>query len=145
MNESNGKQKGTSGQDKTREAGAGRILAFTVLSILFNLALGLFLLFAVRQNTGIRWLSLTSQTSRLILEVVLRGLLLLSPLVLTYVVNNILLQILFRNVLPPKGIGLYALLLILVIQTLSIYGMMRYTGGEGATVTAVMKWLVSGI
>ncbi len=136
---------GASRQDKTREAGAGRIFLFTVLSILFNLALGLFLLFAVRQNTGIRWLSLTSQTSRLILEVVLRGLLLLSPLVLTYVVNNILLQILFQNVLPPKGIGLYALLLILVIQTLSIYGMMRYTGGEGETVTAVMKWLVSGI
>ncbi len=145
MNKTSGKQMGASRQDKTREAGAGRIFLFTVLSILFNLALGLFLLFAVRQNTGIRWLSLTSQTSRLILEVVLRGLLLLSPLVLTYVVNNILLQILFQNVLPPKGIGLYALLLILVIQTLSIYGMMRYTGGEGETVTAVMKWLVSGI
>ena len=119
-----------------------RLLFYSICCIMVNLMLGWFLVYVIRQNTGIKWMTLASKPYLLIIEVVLRGLYLLSPFFLTYIVNNALLQLFFLKEQAPKGIRLMSLLLILVVQISFICGTeilkeKRETGQE--TATAVME------
>ena len=123
-------------------AGSARIVFFSIVCILLNVILGWSLLYAVRKNTGISWIPLNAETYRLVLEVVLRGLYILGPLILSYVLNNALLHLFFHDVRAPKGIGLFTLLLVLSVQTASVCGMIKLTDGsilDQETVTATVQ------
>ena len=122
-----------------------RILLYSVSCVICNILLGWFLIYVIQQNTSIRWITLASRPHKLILEVILRGIFLISPLFLSYIVNNALLHLFFVKTRYLKGIGLYALLQILLTQISLIYILFAIRTKNAPmqeTVTAVM-WNVT--
>ncbi|MEA4870230.1 MAG: hypothetical protein VB062_06290 [Christensenella sp.] len=112
--------------------GAGRVVAYFLVLIVFNALLAVYALYMLGMALAFDWSILKSGTVQVILESALQLLLFFSPVILTIVFNRLLYRVFRGHGRFPRGTWLFALLMIVAVQTATIALIFGYGYVDGA-------------
>lgn len=101
-----------------------RVAVYYALLVVVNVLLAVYLLYAVGTAVENNWAAIQSG-SQTAMEKVLVILLMASPVLLTLVVNRLLLRAVRGRRRFPRGTAFVALLLIVLVQALTVYLVLR--------------------
>ncbi len=125
--------------------GGGRLAACCLVMVFINIALGFFWLFALGKAMEFDWTLLKAGTSKAIVDAALMLLLLLLPLILTILVNRLTFRAFRGRRRFPRGAGLLALLIVVIVQAVTLYLVYRYglTGNAGSFAIDFVQPMIS--
>ena len=142
-----GKHDGRKGDNhEYRRCSGGRTLAYYLFTVLLNVLLGVYLLYAVGMVMELDLPNLQEGASRSILQSIFQVLLLISPAILTVLFNRLLFRLFRGRRCFPRGTAFFALLLVLAVQTITVFGILSYgfIGGiQGFSIDSVTALLPS--
>lgn len=99
-----------------RRCSGGRVCAFYLTAALLNILLAVYLLYAIGLVMEYDWTTLQGGATRSIVQAVFEVLLLLSPVILTVLLNRIVFRLFRGRRRFPRGTALLMLALILIVQ-----------------------------
>lgn len=110
------------GQDRRDlpQHGAGRVVAYLIVSILLNILLAIYALYMLGLALAFDWTILNSGTLQVILESALQMLLFFSPVILAIFLNRLLYRVFRGRKRFPRGMWFFAMLLMLVVQAATL-------------------------
>jgi len=103
-----------------RRHGAGRVIAYFLVMIVFNVLLAVYTLYMLGMALAFDWSILKSGTMQVILESALQLLLFFSPVILTIVLNRLLYRAFRGHGRFPHGTWFFAMLMIVVVQVAAV-------------------------
>ena len=123
----------------------GRLAACCLVMVFINIALAFFWLFALGKAMEFDWTLLQSGAAKSFVDAGLMLLLLLLPLILTILVNRLTFRAFRGRRRFPRGAGLLALLIIVIVQAVTLYLVYRYglTGNAGSFAVDFVQPLLS--
>jgi len=111
--------------------GAGRVIAYFIVMIVFNLLLAVYALYMLGIALEFDWSILKSGTLQVILESALQLLLFFSPVILTIVLNRLLYRVFRGDGRFPRGTWFFAMLAIIVVQSAAVFFIFNYGYVDG--------------
>lgn len=113
------------------KVGAGRVILYFILMIVINVLLAVYALYMLGSALAFNWSILKSGTVQVILESALQLLLIFSPAILTILLNRLLYRVFRGRGRFPRGTWFFALLLIVIVQAATVFGIFRYGYVDG--------------
>lgn len=123
--------RGRHGRRRGPRCGGGRITAYFLMAVVLNLLLAVYAMYVVGVSMDMTGTAALAGTAPTVSETVFRMLLLASPILLTVLLNRILYRLFRGRRVFPRGMGVLAVLVILLVQVLTVCLVLRYGSADG--------------